>query len=399
MSASGKKDRGDAVDIGGARGAQNGEGGRRQNGDESRAGNGVVAPASSIVASGSSTRRRGGLVLAAAGAGALLVARALAKRRRAFDFEGKTVLITGGSRGLGLVLAREFAKRGARLAICARDPHELERARADLVSRGAEVFAFPCDVTERAQVQEWVRLCARRFGSIDVLVNNAGVISVGPIDVMTLADYEEAMRVHFWGPLHAILAALPEMRRAGGGRIVNVSSIGGKISVPHLVPYSASKFALAGLSDGLRAELMKENIVVTTVCPGLMRTGSPRNATFKGRHRAEYAWFSISDALPATSIQAERAARQIVAACRRGDAELIITTQALLAVKFRALFPEMTADLLSLTNVLLPASSGEESIGARRAKGRESESELSPSWLTTLSDRAAERNNEIRTRG
>jgi NAD(P)-dependent dehydrogenase (short-subunit alcohol dehydrogenase family) len=343
----------------------------------------------------SSGASRNRLLLAAAGAGGLLLARALVRRSRAFDFADKTVLITGGSRGLGLVLAREFAARGARLSICARDPGELERARADLASRGADVLAFPCDVTERAQVQEWVQLSARRFGSVDVLVNNAGLIQVAPAEVMTLADYEEAMRAHFWGPLYAILAALPHMRRAGGGRVVNVSSIGGKIGVPHLVPYSASKFALAGLSEGLRAELMRENIVVTTVFPGLMRTGSPRNATFKGRHRAEYAWFTISDSLPATSIQAERAARQIVAACARGDAELVITTQALVAVKFRALFPELTSDLLSLTNLLLPAARGAGSIGARRAKGKESESDLAPSLLTTLTERAAERNNEV----
>jgi NAD(P)-dependent dehydrogenase (short-subunit alcohol dehydrogenase family) len=344
-------------------------------------------------ASAGANRNR--LLLAAAGAGGLILTRALVRRARAFDFAGKTVLITGGSRGLGLVLAREFAARGARLSICARDPAELERARADLVRRGAQVFAFPCDVTERAEVREWVRLSARRFGSVDVLVNNAGVIQVAPAEVMTLADYEEAMRAHFWGPLYAILAALPEMRRAGGGRVVNVSSIGGKIGVPHLVPYSASKFALAGLSEGLRAELMKDNIVVTTVFPGLMRTGSPRNATFKGRHRAEYAWFTISDSLPATSIRVERAARQIVAACARGDAELVITTQALLAVKFRALFPELTSDLLSLANLLLPSARGTDSIGARSAKGKESESDLAPSLLTTLTERAAERNNEV----
>src|SRR5918912_3423887 len=129
---------------------------------------------------------------------------------------------------------------------------------------------------------------------------------------MTLEDFEQAMAVHFWGPLYATLAVLPQMRARRDGRIVNISSIGGKVSVPHLVPYSASKFALAGLSDGLRAELSKENVIVTTVCPGLMRTGSPRNATFKGKHRDEYAWFSISDALPLTSMSAERAARQII---------------------------------------------------------------------------------------
>jgi short-subunit dehydrogenase len=185
------------------------------------------------------------------------------------------------------------------------------------------------------------------------------------------------MAVHFWGPLYTTLCVLPQMRARREGRIVNISSIGGKIGVPHLVPYSASKFALAGLSDGLRAELAKDNILVTTVCPGLMRTGSPRNATFKGRHRAEYAWFAISDSLPVTSIQAE----------------LIITTQAVMAVKFRALFPEASAELLALVNRLLPGPGG---IGRRKARGKESESALAPSILTTLTDWAAQRNNEIR---
>jgi NAD(P)-dependent dehydrogenase (short-subunit alcohol dehydrogenase family) len=333
------------------------------------------------------------LALAAAGAGALLAARALYRRWQEYDLKGKTVLVTGGSRGLGLVLAREFADVGANVAICARDPAELERARRDLEARGARAFAFPCDVTDRAQVKELVKVVTRHFGGVDVLVNNAGVIQVGPVEVMTLEDFEQAMAVHFWGPLYTTLCVLPQMRQRRAGRIVNISSIGGRIGVPHLVPYSASKFALTGLSDGLRAELAKENILVTTVCPGLMRTGSPRNATFKGRHRAEYAWFTISDSLPVTSIKAERAARQIVAACQRGQAELVITTQAVMAVKFRALFPEATADLLALVNRLLPGPGG---IGRRKASGKESESTLAPSILTTLTDWAALRNNEIR---
>jgi NAD(P)-dependent dehydrogenase (short-subunit alcohol dehydrogenase family) len=204
-------------------------------------------------------------MLAAAGAGAVALGRALYRRSKEYDFKGKCVLVTGGSRGLGLVLAREFADEGARVAICARDPRELERAQRDLAARGAEVFAFPCDVTDRAQVAELIEVVTRRFGRIDVLVNNAGVIQVGPLEVMTLEDFEQAMNVHFWGPLYTTLAVLPQMRARRDGRIVNVSSIGGKVAVPHLVPYSASKFALAGLSDGLRAELAKDNVMVTTV--------------------------------------------------------------------------------------------------------------------------------------
>jgi short-subunit dehydrogenase len=338
-------------------------------------------------------REQNALLLAAAGAGALVAARALYRRLSEYDLRGKTALVTGGSRGLGLVLARQLASEGARVAICARDREELERAVADLRQRGAEVFALPCDVTDRRQVKELIEVVTDRYGGVDVLINNAGVIQVGPLEVMTLEDFEQAMAVHFWGPLYTMLAVLPQMRERRDGRIVNISSIGGRIAVPHLVPYSASKFALAGLSEGMRAELMKDNVAVTTVIPGLMRTGSPRNATFKGQHRSEYAWFSISDSLPVTSIQAERAARQIISASKRGQAELIITTQAQLAVKFHTLFPEATADILALVNRLLPGPGG---IGRRRARGKDSESPLAPSLLTVLSERAAARNNEVR---
>ena len=325
-------------------------------------------------------------------AGAAVLARSVYRRINAYSFEGKTVLITGGSRGLGLVMARQFAREGAKVSICARDDRELARAREDLRKFGSEVFTVQCDVTNNDEVQQMVQAVTERFGRIDVLVNNAGVIQVGPLEVMTFDDFEQAMKSHFWGPLQTILAVLPGMRERRDGRIVNVSSIGGKIAVPHLVPYSASKFALVGLSEGLRAELKKDGILVTTVCPGLMRTGSPRNAEFKGRHREEYAWFSISDALPLTSISAERAARQVVEACRHGDADLVISVQAKLAVLFHGIFPGLTADMLGMVNELLPAAGG---IGALKVKGKESMSAWSPSWLTLLNERAAVANNEI----
>jgi short-subunit dehydrogenase len=200
------------------------------------------------------------------------------------------------------------------------------------------------------------------------------------------------MQAHFWGPLNTIMAVLPAMRQKKAGRIVNISSIGGKISVPHLVPYSASKFALVGLSKGLRAELMKDGISVTTVCPGLMRTGSPRNAEFKGKHHYEYAWFSISDALPLLTVSAENAARQVVRACKRGQAELVISIPAKIAVLFDSLFPEMMSQILGVANYLLPEAGG---VGTDRKKGRESTSAWSPSWLTTLNEEAAVRNNEV----
>jgi NAD(P)-dependent dehydrogenase (short-subunit alcohol dehydrogenase family) len=328
--------------------------------------------------------------LAVAGGAAVLGVRML-QRLREYDLSGKSVLITGGSRGLGLAMAREFASQGARVAICARDNDELERARKDLEARGAEIAAIPCDITDRAKVDEMARQVESRFGGLDVLVNNAGVMEVGPMEVMTVEDFEEAFRTHFWGPLFTTLAVLPGMKRRRSGRIVNISSIGGKISVPHLLPYSASKFALTGFSEGLRAELAKDGIVVTTVCPGLMRTGSPRNATFKGQHRAEYAWFSVSDAMPLLSISAARAARRIVRACKLGQAEVVLSAQAKVAVKVHGLFPGLTADILGLANRLLPGPGG---IGEQRAKGKESFSAVSPSWLTALDEKAARQYNQ-----
>ena len=332
------------------------------------------------------------LLLGAVAAGALLAARAAVRARRAYDLRGKTALVTGGSRGLGLVLARELAREGARLVITARDAAELEQARADLAGRRADVLALQCDVTDRTQVDEMVRAARERYGRIDVLINNAGVIQVAPVEEMTLEDYEEAMRTHFWAPLYTTLSVLPEMRERREGRIVNISSIGGKISIPHLVPYSASKFALVGLSQGLRAELARDGVVVTTVCPGLMRTGSPRNATFKGRHREEYAWFSIADSLPVVTASAKRAARQIIGACKRGDVELVMPLLAAVQVKLHALFPGLSADVLGLVERALPELGG---IGSERRRGSESESAWSPSVLTTLSERAAVRNNEV----
>jgi NAD(P)-dependent dehydrogenase (short-subunit alcohol dehydrogenase family) len=331
------------------------------------------------------------LIGAAIGIGALTAFAAVKRARRSFDFKDKVVLITGGSRGLGLVLAREFAAAGARIAICARSAEELAAAKEDLESRGAEVFDAICDVTVQEEIDHLVGDVCMRFGQIDVLVNNAGVIQVGPLAAQTEQDFEDAMDIHFWAPYRMIQTVLPVMRGAGSGRIINIASIGGKVAVPHLAPYCASKFALVGLSSALHAELAKENIFVTTVCPGLMRTGSHVNAYFKGQNEKEYALFSISNALPVSSVSAESAARQIVRAARRGDAELIISPQAKIAAKMNALFPEMTADILSLVNSLLPANGG---IGTAKVRGKESESWIAPSVLTTLADKEIIQNNE-----
>ena len=335
----------------------------------------------------------GTALVGAAGVIGALAWRAAQGRR--FTFDRCSVLITGGSRGLGLVMARQLIAQGARVTLIARDGDELDRAAGDLrgIDRAAQVLTVRADVRQRRDVEYAVELAIGRFGRIDVVINNAGVIQTGPFDHMTLADYENAMNTHFWGPLYVTLAVLPHMRRQRGGRIVNISSIGGRISVPHMLPYSASKFALAGLSDGLRAELTREKILVTSVFPGLMRTGSPPNATFKGRHEEEYAWFAAADSMPAISIGAERAARQILAATRRGAAELVITVPARLAILARTMAPESFARAMQVTNAMLPSPTGPSGDVARQ--GRDSESAWAPSTLTATTYAAARRTNEL----
>ena len=211
-----------------------------------------------------------------------MLGRALIRHRRKWDLQGRTILVTGGSRGLGFLVARELLLEGARVAICARDADTLSRAQQQLEGDGGPVVAIPCDVAVREDMERVVGRVTEELGPIDALINNAGAITVGPLNTMRLADFHDAMNTNFWGALHAILAVLPEMRRRHAGRIVNIASIGGKLAVPHLLPYSASKFALVGLSEGLRVELAPDGIQVTTICPGLMRTGSPRHAFFKG---------------------------------------------------------------------------------------------------------------------
>jgi short-subunit dehydrogenase len=334
----------------------------------------------------------GMIAAGAAAGGALMLARAALSREQDYEFRGKVALITGSSRGLGLVLARQLARKGARVVICARDPEELEIARQDVESHGGEVLAIACDLAQRDEVKRLVEQAIDHFGRIDVLINNAGTIAVGPIEAMKLDAYHAAMDNIFWAAVHTAYYVVPHMQRQGGGRIVNISSIGGKVGVPHLAPYCAGKFAVTGWSRALRGELMKDRIVVTTICPGLMRTGSPRNAEFKGQNKLEYAWFKISDSLPVLSMSAEHAASEILSATQRGAVEVVLGMPAKIAVVVDQFFPEISGDLAAVAGKLLPAMGG---IGTESRRGAESESPASESFLTSTTDRAAQENNEL----
>ncbi|MFL5628103.1 MAG: SDR family NAD(P)-dependent oxidoreductase [Ktedonobacteraceae bacterium] len=332
------------------------------------------------------------LALAGTGIGLVLVSSKLIQRK-GMDLQGQVVLITGGSRGLGLALAEEFARQGARLVLCSRSNEELSRAQEHLTQWGADVLAIPCDVADPEQVQSLIDQASEHYGQIDILVNNAGIISVGPIQTMTRKDFEDAMDIMFWGTYNTTMAILPQMLQRRSGHITNITSIGGKVSIPHLLPYASAKFAAVGFSQGLRAELAKEGIKVTTIVPGLMRTGSHVNVTLKGnKHQEEYIAFSILDTLPFTSISVRSAAKQIVAATRRGSAEVVLSIQAQVLAYFHGIFPGTTSNIMALTNRFLPSGAD---AGTESHTGKESETPLTQSFLTVLGQKAARRYNEL----
>lgn len=318
--------------------------------------------------------------------GTVIAAGAVLNRLRMAEMRGKVVLITGGSRGLGFAIAQEFAALGSRIVICARNEEELRIAADELRRMGAEVLTIRCDVGNQQEVESMVQQATSHFGGIDVLINNAGIISVGPLESQTIDDFREAMDVMFWSDVYTTLAVLPQMKSRRSGWIANITSIGGKVSVPHLLPYSCAKFAAVGLSEGLTAELAKDGIHVTTVVPGLMRTGSHLNAYFKGDHRAEFSWFSVGAGSPLFSIGARRAARSIVRAVRRGQAELVLSVPAKLAVAFHGLMPGATAHMMGLANRVMP---GTGASAKERHLGRESETVVSRSIITRPGRKAA----------
>ncbi|SEC25823.1 SDR family NAD(P)-dependent oxidoreductase [Terriglobus roseus] len=285
-------------------------------------------------------------------------------KQRATAMCGKIVVVMGGSRGLGLEIARQFGLGGGHLVLVSRNEEELRNALGKLqaegaIPNGAAAHIVVADVSRQEDCERAIASAMERFGRVDVLINCAAVMQVAPFEDMTTEAFHKAMDINFFGALYAIQAVVPHMLQRGSGNIVNIASVGGKIAVPHMLPYVASKFALVGFSEGLHAELRHKGIRVTTVCPGLMRTGAESGVKFAGNAEKEYAWFKFGAEAPLVSISARAAARKIFAATVAGKAEITITPQAWLGARAVGLAPNFSQQFAAAVNHLgLPAANG-----------------------------------------
>lgn len=281
----------------------------------------------------------------------------VASLTKEFHFNGKKVLITGGSRGLGLSLAWNLIKSGSEVTLLARDEAELNKAKEILLKDfpEAKVHIQVCDVTETQQLSNSIEKAINDMDGIDLLVNNAGAILVGPFTSMEMEDFEAQMKLHVYSVIQATQLIFAHFKSRGGGRILNICSLGGKTAIPHMIPYNTSKFALAGFSQGASAELAKHNIILTTAYPTVMRTGSPIQAVFKGEHEKEFTWFETIDNLPGLSMGADTAAKKIMSAVADGQTEVVLSVAGKARVLAGSLFPETMIALMGAVNRLLPA--------------------------------------------
>ena len=286
----------------------------------------------------------------------------LTQKDKPESFRDQSVVITGGSRGLGLALAYQLVNENAHVTLIARDEDELKRAQKKLQALGHGLVHYVvCDVTDSSQLANAIESAAQKFDGIDMMINNAGTIVIGPWESMVKEDYESQMRIHLYSVVESTRLVLPYLRRAGSGkRIVNICSMGGKIAVPHMIPYDVSKFALSGFSQGVAAELYHEGISVTTIYPGPLRTGSPIQAVFKGDHDKEFVWFQLTDILPGLSTSVQSAAKEIIKAARERRFELLPFLPIKMRLGVATFFPELVALTLTFLNRLLPKGQSSE---------------------------------------
>ncbi|MBZ5655837.1 MAG: SDR family NAD(P)-dependent oxidoreductase [Acidobacteriia bacterium] len=246
------------------------------------------------------------------------------------EMEGKVVVVTGASMGIGEEIAKIFADRGASVVLLSRDASRAEAAR-HRVGHTDRTLALACDVRHREEVDRALGLTLHHFDRVDVWVNNAGVGIRDSVADVEMSACRDLFETNFFGTIHGMQAVIPPMREQGGGTIINISSIAGHIAVPFMALYSASKFAMNALGKGARVELKRDNIHVLTVCPGYVRTDFAEHVV------ADRGWTVRPQSVE--GITAERVARATYHGYRKRKREVIVPWTMILVVKLYQMFP------------------------------------------------------------
>jgi NAD(P)-dependent dehydrogenase (short-subunit alcohol dehydrogenase family) len=325
-----------------------------------------------------------GLALAVAGVSWA----ALSRARRRLDLRGRVAIVTGGARGLGLAITRALVQQGCRVAICGRDGDTVRRCVEQLRAEGFTVEGQSCDVSDPAQVNAFVREVTERYGVIDILVNNAGQCYVGPASELDALDMQRALQNVFWGQFHVTKAVLPQMRQRRFGRIVNVTSLRGKLPIPHQSAYVAAKYAATGWSEAIALELEHEGVTVSTITPPPLRNGAPLHSHYNGRREAEFEWFATALTSPLSAIAAERVARVVVEAIVYGQHESAVSPLCWMAVRAHGLAPNLVAGMLRWVARRMPAAL-EPGVSSAMRLGREVAGPSSDGAVQRLARRAA----------
>ncbi|MDF5725612.1 MAG: SDR family NAD(P)-dependent oxidoreductase [Rhizonema sp. PD37] len=199
-----------------------------------------------------------------------------------------TILITGGSHGIGKATALLFARKGYDLVLAARHIESLESVAQEVQSLGhIAPLIVKCDLRDPLQVDTLVQKALDHHGHIDVLVNNAGIFAEGPVEQFSLSDWHQVIDLNLWGYIYTINALLPHFLQRKTGTIVNISSIGGKVPTPYLVPYCTSKFAITGLTEAMHTELKPKGVHVCGIYPNVIKSNFLERAIFRGKNEQD----------------------------------------------------------------------------------------------------------------
>lgn len=254
------------------------------------------------------------------------------------NFKGKIILITGASSGIGRSTAILLAKRGAKLILISRNKEKLDHLSSELQNFNVPTYFYECDVSDKSQVNKISKLILEKFGSVDILINNAGFGIFGPVSKLTTEEIESQMATNYFGMIYFIKNFLPAMINKKSGHIVNVASVAASFGLPGMASYCASKFAMLGFSEGLKHEIKGTGVGITVVSPIMVKTNFFDHPSFQ--NIPKYSPISISP---------ETVAKAILRAANSPRLEIIVPGFVRAAVWIKNTFPYLINPVLGFS--------------------------------------------------